>query len=691
MNKDQAKKTIESESLLRQEAKQNINKREVLVLSQKYGEDVVRNKNEPEETHTPLISDDEDIVHSVDSLQSELYVESKFQSKKRERIVEEPKGKAEGSSFYSTDSHRGNKYNDNKTDKKVSKTKFTNTKPGKNLNENEDVKVGKVKAGSSSKYDIINKAKDDKSDNKLFKVSEDKLSDAIAKKRRTETKLTETELRQKAYFTNKLENAEPSKEANKISDDDVIVNKTFKRVRAGQIYSKPKLKRGVNSLSSVKYHVSDAETRLGLSNSEDIDYAYAIQNELGDIARTSTKFVSQNSQRMFSELGKTVERRKDKSRPKTNAKFVVNAGSMNRTKEVATEADLVFQKKRRFFIFKKKEEQIFADMTQSMARKIVSKIKQIATRNKIGVIIAAVCIAFALSAIGSVGVIFEGLSQATGTYLSGLSLSTDFDMTDCENYYKKLEADLQEVLDNLEEYYPGYDRYDLEFDDEIGHDALKLMAYLSAVYEGYDLSLIQDVLDTLFDDMYVVETEELTEYEDDVELLVFSIKITKTKWDDLMASRISDEKNDLYDSYEKNGGGHQAFHNPFAINWKDKVTSEFGWRIHPITGEEKFHSGVDIAMPKGTPVMSCSEGVVVKCASTDVEGNYVVVEDVTGYRCSYMHLSEICVSVGDKVDYDTLIGKVGSTGRSTGPHLHLQVTDNKGELLNPKFMVQGGY
>ena len=158
-----------------------------------------------------------------------------------------------------------------------------------------------------------------------------------------------------------------------------------------------------------------------------------------------------------------------------------------------------------------------------------------------------------------------------------------------------------------------------------------------------------------------------------------------------MASRISDDKTKLYESYERSGGGHQAFLSPFGGDWSDHITSEFGWRIHPISGEERFHKGVDIGMPAGTQVLSCSEGTVIKSTYLEVEGNYVVVLDETGYKCHYMHLSERNVNEGDQVDHDTVIGKVGSTGYSTGPHLHLQITDQNNECLNPKFLVQGGY
>lgn len=702
MNKDQIKATIESESLLKQEARIKTSKRDVEVADAKFGKDVVHNKNEP------AIEEIKVGVTIKEELQSDLYTESKYQSRQYSQRREEPKEEKLGSFFDAKDKSIESKFKTDvakfksttskpKTDKfngETNKSKYSKKEVKSDLKRetlkgednktsqksHEKAKKAKFDGGSNKRFKTSALSSNDKSD-KRFKVSEDELSDIIASKRKSNTKLTEKELRQKAYFANKLQTQSAKYE--QISSDDVIVSKTYKRKKVSK---KGREKYVSDSISSMKYHVDNYDTNDRNSDDTNIEVTK-------DLIQTSKYSVDASA--MISRGGKKLygPRGKDNKKPIKSRRFNVVTNTKPRKKNFK-EADLILQDKKttmKFLALKHKKEEIAYDMVKDLSRKIVSKIKEIAVRNKIGVIVAAIFLMMALSAVGSIGVLLQGLSQATGTYLSGLSLSTDFDMTDAENYFTKMEADLQEILDNIEEAYPDYDKYEISFDDEIGHDPLKLMAYLSSVYEGYDLATVKEVLDKLFEDMYVIEIEESTVVENGEELTVFSMTITKTDWDELMSTRIDDSKKDLYDSYEENGGGHQAFHNPFSINWKSKITSEFGWRIHPITGEEKFHSGVDIAMPKGTPVMSCSEGVVVKCATTDVEGNYVVVEDETGYRCSYMHLSEICVSVGDKVDYETLIGKVGSTGRSTGPHLHLQVTDASGQLLNPKFMVQGGY
>ncbi|MBD2020389.1 M23 family metallopeptidase [Leptolyngbya sp. FACHB-36] len=103
------------------------------------------------------------------------------------------------------------------------------------------------------------------------------------------------------------------------------------------------------------------------------------------------------------------------------------------------------------------------------------------------------------------------------------------------------------------------------------------------------------------------------------------------------------------------------------------VTSAYGWRSHPVLGNQRFHNGVDIGAPTGTPVLAAYSG---KVASADEMGGYglaVVLEHNNGTQNTlYAHLSEILVRPGEQVTQGTVIGRVGSTGLSTGPHLHFE-------------------
>ena len=104
------------------------------------------------------------------------------------------------------------------------------------------------------------------------------------------------------------------------------------------------------------------------------------------------------------------------------------------------------------------------------------------------------------------------------------------------------------------------------------------------------------------------------------------------------------------------------------------VTSPFGWRVHPITGTWKFHCGVDLGYDYGTDVPALFDGVVVSAGNSgDGYGNQVTLyHPASDCYTKYCHLSAIYVSFGEPVYQSQFIGAVGSTGNSTGPHLHLE-------------------
>lgn len=103
-----------------------------------------------------------------------------------------------------------------------------------------------------------------------------------------------------------------------------------------------------------------------------------------------------------------------------------------------------------------------------------------------------------------------------------------------------------------------------------------------------------------------------------------------------------------------------------------RVTSPFGWRTHPITGRQHLHGGIDIAAPNGTPILAAKAGVVVISLYGSSYGNYVVLSHPDGTRTLYAHMSQRSVSAGDSVSQGQTVGLVGSTGSSTGNHLHFE-------------------
>jgi murein DD-endopeptidase MepM/ murein hydrolase activator NlpD len=110
------------------------------------------------------------------------------------------------------------------------------------------------------------------------------------------------------------------------------------------------------------------------------------------------------------------------------------------------------------------------------------------------------------------------------------------------------------------------------------------------------------------------------------------------------------------------------------------TTSRFGWRTHPITGSRRFHSGVDIGAPMGAPVVAAATGTVVTSGWLGGYGKTIVIQHNGVQQTLYGHLSEIFVQKGQTIEQGTVIGRVGSTGNSTGPHLHFEsrVSTNDG-------------
>ena len=112
------------------------------------------------------------------------------------------------------------------------------------------------------------------------------------------------------------------------------------------------------------------------------------------------------------------------------------------------------------------------------------------------------------------------------------------------------------------------------------------------------------------------------------------------------------------------------------------LTSTFGMRTHPISDGRRNHNGIDLAVERNTPIRSMRSGRVTFSGWQPGHGNTVVVQHGRGIQTQYSHAGETMVSVGDVVNPNTVLGLVGSTGNSTGPHLHFEVRQD-GNFVNP--------
>ena len=132
--------------------------------------------------------------------------------------------------------------------------------------------------------------------------------------------------------------------------------------------------------------------------------------------------------------------------------------------------------------------------------------------------------------------------------------------------------------------------------------------------------------------------------------------------------------------------GADGFCSPIGSGWQSRVTSEFGYRKDPFTGETRGHTGMDLSVPTGTPVRAALSGTVTVSQYNSSYGYYVVVDHGNGLSTLYAHNSKLLVRVGQTVEAGDIVSLSGSTGRSTGPHLHFEVRVN-GERTNPRYYL----
>ncbi|MDM3859467.1 MAG: M23 family metallopeptidase [Aphanizomenon gracile PMC644.10] len=131
----------------------------------------------------------------------------------------------------------------------------------------------------------------------------------------------------------------------------------------------------------------------------------------------------------------------------------------------------------------------------------------------------------------------------------------------------------------------------------------------------------------------------------------------------------------------------------FPLSVAAPITSLFGWRVHPITGDRRFHAGTDLGAPTGTPILAAAGGQVESANWLGGYGLAVIINHGSAQQSLYGHMSEILVQPGQWVEPGTVIGRVGSTGNSTGPHLHFEVrhlTQNGWVAVDPGVQLQGG-
>ena len=313
-------------------------------------------------------------------------------------------------------------------------------------------------------------------------------------------------------------------------------------------------------------------------------------------------------------------------------------------------------------------------------------------------------IASVLSSFSNIGTGGLG-SLAASTYLA-----EDQDINQAELSYTEWETDLQMEIDRGESDRPGYDEYRYNI-GAIEHDPYVLMGYLTSVYQDFSYSEAEGVLRQLFQEQYSLtfseeteiryrtettidpETGEETEEEVPYEWRILNVRLSAVPLENLVVSRMNEEQKEICEILLQTKGNRQYVENVFGTNWLPYVTSYYGYRVHPISGEKNYHTGVDIGMAQGTDILAGHDGRVTLAGNAGGYGLCVAIEGEAyeGHTLTtkYGHCSQLLVSAGQEVKAGDVIAKVGSTGNSTGPHLHLEVLVD-GQYLNPLYFADTG-
>ena len=332
----------------------------------------------------------------------------------------------------------------------------------------------------------------------------------------------------------------------------------------------------------------------------------------------------------------------------------------------------------------------------------------------------------------------EQYKEDVAKYITELDLKLDEIRADIEEYSNQIqaveeeieetEAELSEAINKEEEQYEAmktrikfmYERgdnfyLDVVFSAKSFGDLLTKADYIDMI-EAYDRNMLEEYTqarewteickatlesqrETLNQAKEALLTseesiEELLD-EKEVELSNYNAKIASAKEEieqyqaqyeeevaviEQLEAQILEEKKAIADAQRKTtyDGGQFAWPCPDYV----KVTEEFGWRTHPITGKAEFHTGIDLGAPAGSPILAAYDGKVVAAQYNWSMGNYVMIDHGDGLYTIYMHASKLYVSAGQVVVRGETIAAVGTTGSSTGNHLHFSVRLN-GEYQNP--------
>lgn len=310
-------------------------------------------------------------------------------------------------------------------------------------------------------------------------------------------------------------------------------------------------------------------------------------------------------------------------------------------------------------------------------------------------------------------ILFLFLNTFAAVGVNSTTSNTYDDISAATAEFRRLEVDMEEFLDPetlepfLQEENPDKEIYEFIYDlDEFGFSPNTLIAYLSVKFQEFDLQEVEAEIQSIFDEMYYFHYELIEEprhlkvgshYDEEtgatvddyewVDVWICYVYLEKTEMETVVERRMTAEELEQYQAYKLSNGGQQVYGAIMLEDWTDLISSPYGERIHPITGARTFHNGVDIAIPTGTKLYTPVEGKVTTATYSDTAGNYLIVTTEDGWSVKFMHMDSLAVSRGDMIEKGDFVGYSGNTGRSTGPHLHLEIRNPEDLPMDPVFIV----
>lgn len=281
------------------------------------------------------------------------------------------------------------------------------------------------------------------------------------------------------------------------------------------------------------------------------------------------------------------------------------------------------------------------------------------------------------------------------------NLALDENASFIYEYVSELDNKINMQIDYAETNYSGFDEYIYNVPKRAGTNPEQVYSYLKAKYGDSKLSEeairleIEQIHSKLYNISFVETTTTNTVIQEDGTEIIETKRIlnitltTKTFAEYYEANKnvlLSEEQQKDYEEIlklvQENVG--KVLLNPFpGKDWREYVTSEYGYRIHPISHKYTMHTGLDIGMHEGTTINACMGGEVTVANAEDTGLGLSVTITNGKYKTVYGHCSKILVSSGDNVNAGDSIALVGNTGNSTGPHLHLEYMVN-GKNKNPR-------